>query len=283
MQPQLAVTLRIEVQMHPDPHEERRLYSLALGRVLHRGQADPATLAAITPHIGSLDTVNTRLGYHQILALPGTSVRGAFWQLSRDDNGMLHLRACRTNWSFGHPDPLHLRDDIPGVVAMTQFMDEALGYGGRNWGPYLLTDEYPSAAVIELRDPTRPDEGEQAPGGLLVATAYAFLLSDGRSILTHAEGRPRRAAFEAALKFTSNDSVHGLEMVGWHPERFYFCARCGNALAPSFCTGCKRAFPQDPARDTVTDFPVFNVPMARVIYEKFIELGLKLPFEVLPI
>lgn len=257
-----------------DPDTERRVYRQALIRVLHTRTADAETLAAITPHL-ERTAVAELLSAHQAVALPGVAVDGAFWQLQPLESGEFHLRALRAPGSFDHPRPRHAKFQPPGAVAVTRHLDEALAYGREHWGQHLERDAYQSAACIELRDPSEPAGGGPVPaGGRLIAIVYGFLQVGGWEIVR----RPmelRRSMFEQSLRRVTTNRDSGLERTASAPEQYYYCALCGSALALDRCLGCGRQFPRDTERLILTD-----IPMARIVYERLLGLGLDLPFEI---
>ncbi|HET9411591.1 MAG TPA: hypothetical protein VFO38_01985 [Candidatus Saccharimonadales bacterium] len=201
-------------------------------------------LDRLTPHL-SLATAKDVLtiedqefpGQTCQLALPGLYIRGAYWALSKDQEGLLRVQARRAPTAYSAKDfrNSYVREvdqRSPRVV----HKNTATGFGMRNWPVFLSADTSGISPWVVLSDPSRPHAYNNTITTVHAGVAW-FTTTSRELYSTPPVKRPK--LLEDTFKRCSIAPIEREEMAGDYKIVFSLCAHCGLALSDMHCEKCK--------------------------------------------
>lgn len=220
----------------------REVYERALLSVYSRPQKmTDRLLDRLTPHLGLAAAKDALTiedqefpGQTCQLALPGLYIRGAYWALSKDQDGLLRVQARRVPAAYKATDFRHayVRETDRKSPRVVQ-KNTATVFSMQNWPAFLSADISGTSPWVVLADPSRPHNNTIPT----IHAGVAWFTTTSKTLYGTPPAR-RQALLEDTFMRCSIAPIEREEMAGDYKIVFCLCVNCGQALSDMRCESC---------------------------------------------
>lgn len=236
----------------------RENHAAALLRLLHMRHATDDDIAAVCPHV--MPSVARDIWrQHGRIAAPPTKVMGAYYEITPNESGGVHITARRTAASYQNAPRRAYLD-----TTYCPLIPQATHHGAEEWGRDLVVDMGRSGGIYLLLCPTIA--GADGDAGFMGAVGASFAY-DFQTLSRGIDA----GEFMACVLHTAGpmSRLEADELAGDPKTRVTFrhCSYCGHWLAADHCGGCHRGFPTGTSAGDVPDLT--RLPMPAPVIDAF--------------